>query len=92
MVPRTKKLIKRFLETRTTTAYAAKTPEELGHRHSLIFRRLVRRNLLCEIGPGRYYLEEKNLEAYNRKRKTMALVILAISILLLAIGGFFLHL
>jgi hypothetical protein len=83
LVIKIKKIIQRFLDTGTTSPPAAKTPEELNIRTSLLFQRLLRRKVLVETFAGRYYLDEEALQEYNNtRRKIMITVILVIALLI----------
>ena len=84
IVVKIKKLIQRFIETGTTSPPAAKTPEELNIRTSLLFQRLLRRKVLVETYANRFYLDEEALQEYNNKRrKIIYIVILIIALLIL---------
>lgn len=91
IVIRTKKLIKLFKQTGTTTPRSAKTVDELGTRHNLIFRKLVRREVLKEASPERYYLSEENLEDYLKRRRLRVFIVLMILLGLIIIDALFLH-
>jgi len=84
IVIRIKKLINRFKDSGTTSIRAARSTEELNVRRSFIFRRLVKRNVLVEAVPGKFYLKEENLEGYYRDRRIRILVVVIILVLLVA--------
>jgi hypothetical protein len=90
IVIRTKKIINRFINSGTVTPGSAKTLYELNIRNSLILNKLVRRNVIVEISPERFYLHGDNLEKYYSARRTRILIIIGILILLILIDGFFL--
>lgn len=91
IVVRTKKIINQFKQTGTTSPQNAKTIGELGIRGNLIFRKLVRRGVLKEAAPERFYLSEENLDDYLRTRRLRAFLVLAILLVLIIIDVLFLH-
>jgi len=91
IVIRFKKIINQFKVTGTTTPRAAKTLLELNIRNSLIFKNLVRRNVIVEISPDRFYLQEDHLDEYIRARRMRMLLTIGILILLILIDTFFTH-
>ena len=80
-----RKYLNRFRNTGTTTPQASKTLEELKLRRSLIFKRLLQRNVIIEIGFERYYLHEENYKEYSRKKRIAVLIICAAMILIILI-------
>jgi hypothetical protein len=91
IVVRTKKIINRFKLSGTTTPHTAKTAGELNIRENLIFRKLVRRNVLIEVSPGRYYLHNEHLEDYLRARRMRILLAISVIIILILIDILFIH-
>jgi hypothetical protein len=91
IVVRTKKIINTFKQAGATTPRNAKTTGELGIRGHMIFRKLVRREVLKEASPERYYLNEENLEIYLRDRRLRVFIVLAIILGLIIIDVLFLH-
>jgi hypothetical protein len=89
VVTRIRRIVNRFLETGTTSPKAARSLPELNMRHSLLFSRLVRRNVIIEVAPGRYYLDESNYADYRQRRRSIALIILAVCIFLIALDVIF---
>jgi hypothetical protein len=75
--------VRRFIDTGTTNPQAAKTPEELNIRRRILFNRLLHRGVLIETSPGRFYLDEINLIEYKKVRRTWALIILGILIIII---------
>lgn len=91
VVARIRKIANRFIETGTTSPGTAKSPFELGIRHSLLFSRLIRRNVIIEVAPGRYYLNESNYQDYRQRRRSIALIIAAVLILLILLDVIYLN-
>jgi uncharacterized membrane-anchored protein len=85
VVVKFKRYINRFKDTGTTTPETAKSLEELNLRHWLIFNRLIRQNVIINIGAERYYLHEENFEKYTKAKRTRVLIIFAFLILILLI-------
>jgi hypothetical protein len=82
IVAKTKKIIRSFINSGATSPAKARTTEELNIRRSGIFNRLVRRGVLVEIA-DRFYIHEQNLIAYNSRRRTIMIAVLAILLLLI---------
>lgn len=80
-------LINRFRDTNTTTAYTAKTPEELNFSRRLSFNKLFIHNIIVEVG-GKYYLDEQRLIEYRSKRIMILIPVLIILILLILLDVF----
>ena len=91
MVARRRKIIQRFRNSGATTPLNAKTLQELNLRGRLIISRMVRRNLLVETQPGKYYLQENLLEEYYRQRRMLLLVVMIILAILVIMDIYFTH-
>lgn len=85
---RFKFFVRRFTDTGTTNPQSAKTLEELNLRRRMFFNRLLNRGVLIETSPGRYYLDENNLIEYKKVRRTWALIILGILILIILFDSY----
>lgn len=80
---RVKRFINQFRNTGTTTPQTAKTLEELNLKRWVLFYRLLKQNVIIEIGTERYYLHEENLAEYSRtKRKTVLLFVAALILIM----------
>ena len=88
MAAKFKKLIKSFRNSGTTSPRTAKTLEDLNIHPRRIFRRLLNRGVINEAGSGRYYLNEANLDEYNKVRRIRMIIIFGILILLVLISVF----
>jgi|WetSurMetagenome_2_1015567.scaffolds.fasta_scaffold187988_3 hypothetical protein len=95
VVLRIKKLINRYKISGTISPQSAKTLKELNIRRSLVLRKLLRRNVIIESAPGKFYLQENNLIEYlkNRRRrmKTVVIILMIIMILLILTDIFITH-
>jgi hypothetical protein len=83
-----KKIISAFQQRELFYPEKAVSPEELGLRQNLMFRRLVGRGVLKEASPGRFYLDREKLEEFNalrRKKIFIVMGIILIAILIYAI-------
>ncbi|MCP5119609.1 MAG: hypothetical protein GY953_53095 [bacterium] len=83
--------IRAFQDAGATSEATAKSLDELGCRDSLILRRLVSMRVLVEAGGQRYYLNEEALSVFLRRRRALALGVLAIllTIVLVIVWGRF---
>jgi hypothetical protein len=84
-----RKMISRFLDSGTTSPRNAKTLQELNIRAGLMFSRLLKREVIIEPVPGRYYLNEENLATYRHSRRIMALIILGTFFIAIMVYLFF---
>jgi hypothetical protein len=84
VVRKTQQITDAYKTSGATDHETARTPGELGLRRGLLFKRLVRRNVLIEIAPGRYYLDETSLEIYFARRKTRMMAVVIVLIALIA--------
>ena len=87
-----KKIVRSMQTHEAFSASTAKTPEELGVRYGLIFRRLVRKGVIIETGSGKYYFDRNRYEQYNQMRRKFALLVLlaiATALLIANFSGFF---
>jgi len=92
IIAKTRRIILRFQNADATSPRNARTLEELNLRHGLIFRRLLRKGVIVEASPQRYYLNRENLFEYNeirRSRIKVLLLVIAVIIIIAAIYGFF---
>jgi hypothetical protein len=74
-----------FERAGATSAERARAPEELGIGvHGVGWRRLTRRAIVREAGPGRYYLDVPSWQAMRRVRRQRSLALLLVVLLALA--------
>ena len=83
-----RKIVRSFQTREAFSSSSARTKEELGVRHNLIFRRLVRKGVIIESGPGKYYLDRNRLEQYLQLRRKILLFILLAMVLAILIANF----
>lgn len=75
-------LVQVFQGARATSSSTARYPADIGVEEDIIFRGLVRRAVLRDVGGGRYYFDEPSWSSLRSIRRRMALVILSIVILI----------
>ena len=73
-----RQLVRTFETLGAVSAATAREREALGLGDSRMFRRLVRRGVLCEASAGLYYLDTAVLERDTRRRRTVLALVLAI--------------
>jgi hypothetical protein len=78
-----RKIIRRFIDSGTTSPGTSKTWVELNLRRGLMFKRLINRGVIIETNPERYYLHLENLAEYNNRRRKLILIFLAVLIVLI---------
>ena len=81
-----RRVVKRFRETGATSAPAARRLEDLQLRRGLGLRRLRERAVIREASPEHYYLDEEMWAALGRRRRRVALFVLAIALVLVLAG------
>jgi hypothetical protein len=84
-----KKMIIQFQNSGTTSPQSAKTLDELNIRRRHLFQRLVRRGVFIEYSPGRFYLNEDNLDDYNRGKRMRMLIVVVVLIALILVDIYF---
>lgn len=90
LIRKEKDVVEAYRRAGATEPAAARTPDDLGLHHRVAFNVLVRRAVLCDVGGGRYYLDEARWAALRAMRRRMAVVVLFVVIatfLVLAITG-----
>jgi hypothetical protein len=80
-----RKIIDRFKEHGAVTPERSLPLETIGVSKRLLLRRLIRRGVIIEATPGRYYLNEENLTIFNQNRRAKAGIVLLLIIVALAI-------
>jgi len=83
-----KKIVRRFHTHNAFSHSEAKTTEELGIRHNLIFQRLVRRGVIVKSVSGKYYLDREKLDQYTQLRRKIGLLVLMVITLAVLIAYF----
>jgi hypothetical protein len=88
IIAKTRRIIRRFEEADATSPRKARTIDELGLYHGLIFKRLLKQGVIIEASPRRYYLSRENTIEYERVRQTrikIMLVIMAVIVIIAVI-------
>jgi hypothetical protein len=85
-----RRLITIFRITGTTSIQNAKSLDDLKINSTLIFRGLLKREVVLTVGNGKCYLSEENLNKFNKKRQKIILVILVAVILVLLFSNIYL--
>ena len=91
IIAKTRRIFRRFEDAGATSPRDAKTLEELGVFHGLIFKKLLRQGVIIEASPQRYYLSHEIKLEYNQGRKTrikILLLVVAVIIIIAAIYNF----
>jgi hypothetical protein len=83
-----RKIVRSFQTREVYSSAKALSIEELGVHHNFIFRRLVRKGVIIESGPGKYYLNRDRLEQYVQWRRKIVLFILLAMVLAVLIANF----
>jgi hypothetical protein len=84
-----KRIISSFLDSGTTSPRSAKTVGELNIRRGMMFTRLLKRDVVIEPEPGRFYINEENLASYNQLRRKRVFIVLGIFFVLIVLDIFF---
>ncbi len=87
---RIRKYIRILKEKGATSPEKAIELHEIVNRKNLIFRRLVRKEVIIEKFPDKYWLNLENLEQYTKTRRKVVgftLLFLLLIILIMAILG-----
>jgi len=82
---KTKKIIRRFRDSDSTSIWNAKTPEQLNLSRGFLFDRLVNQDVIVRVGNSRYYLREKNIIHYQTAKRKRLLLLLGILLLVFVI-------
>jgi hypothetical protein len=89
IIKREKDLVEHFRRAGATTPQAAQSPDELGvEDDNLIWRILVKGAVIRTGSEGRYYLDELSWEALGRRRRRLAVIMVAV-LAAIAIAIFF---
>jgi len=91
IIAKARKIIRRFEDADATSPRKARTLEELNLRNGLIIRRLLRKEVIVEASPQRYYLNREHLLNYENSRKirrNAVLVIIAVIVIFAMIYNF----
>jgi anti-sigma factor RsiW len=86
-----RRIVDAFRRAGATSPAAARSLAELDLRESWIANRLIKRGVLLQGEPGRYYLDEKGWQAFRRARRRRliiaATIILALALVILLVNG-----
>jgi len=91
IIAKTRRIVRRFENADATSPKNARTLEELNLRHGLILRRLIRKEVIVEASPQRFYLNRGNLLNFEESRKIRmkaVLVIIAVIVIFAMIYNF----
>ncbi len=84
IIAKTRRIFRRFEDADATSPRNARTLEELNLRHGLIIRRLLRKEVIVEASPQRYYLNREHLLNYENSRKIrMKTVLVVIAVIVI---------
>ncbi len=77
-------LVEHFRRARATSAATAKSLDELGVDDRAVWHSMVRRAVVREVSPGRFYLDEPSWQAMKGGRRVRVGLVLAALALLAA--------
>lgn len=89
IVRKQREIVDCYRAAHATAPTQARDPGELGVEHSMIFKGLVRRAVLRDVGGGRYYLDEPAWEAFGNSRRRlvlMALILALLAVIVVSLG------
>ena len=79
--------LRRFQEAGAISPETAKGLEQVGCRDTRMFQRMVRREVIRQTAPGKYYLDVGAAQAFRQARReralTALLIILVIAVVLI---------
>jgi hypothetical protein len=79
--------LRRFQEAGAVSPDNAKSLEQVGCRDSRMFQRMVRREVIRQAAPGKYYLDVEAAQAFRLARRERALnallIVLVIAVVLI---------
>jgi hypothetical protein len=76
--------MQRFADAGAISPKMAVMPEDIGCRQRWIFRGMVSRGVFVSIGDGRFYMDVEAAAEFKRRRRTRAIVFIAVALLVLA--------
>lgn len=76
-------LVEHFRNAGATSGATAKSVDELGVDTRLVWHGMLRRAVVREASPGRFYLDEAAWEAMRDRRRVRVMIALAVVALLL---------
>jgi hypothetical protein len=79
------KILERFKQHGAVTPDSALPLEKIGVSKRLVLQRLIRRGVIMEVTPDKYYLNKENLAVYNRNRRTRAAIVVVFIIIALVL-------
>ena len=77
--------LRRFQEAGAISPDTAATLEQVGCRDSQMFKRLVRREVIRQTEPGKFYLDVAAAQAFQQARRQRAMTALLIVVILAVI-------
>ena len=89
IVAKQNQYLRRFQEAGAISPDTAKGLEQVGCRDSRMFRRLVRREVIRQAGPGKYYLDVEAAQAFRKARRERALNALLIILVIAVVAIYF---
>ena len=81
--------MKRFQEAGAVAPESAMSLEQVGLRDSRMFQRMVRREVICQAAPGKYYLDVEAAQVFRKARRERALNALLIVLVLAVVLIYF---
>jgi len=85
IVIRRKRLVRHFREAGALDRAHAKTLEQLDQRRSWIFDQMLRHGVFIETEPGHFFMDEQAADEFLAERRTRALIITGVLILVLVL-------
>jgi hypothetical protein len=81
--------MRRFQEARAVSPDTAMSLEQVGCRDSRMFQRMVRREVIRQVTPGKYYLDVQAAQIFRKARRERALNALLIVLVLAVVLIYF---
>ena len=75
-----------FRQAGATSPSAARTLNDLHVRPSWIFRRMAARGVFLNAGADRWYMSESAATAFIRRRRTIAVCLLAVAVVVFVVA------
>ncbi len=81
-------IVRLYEQAGATSPAAARTPSDVGVHERVAFKILVRRAVLCEVGPDCYYVDVPRWNALRALRRRVAIaVILTLAVMVALLIG-----
>jgi hypothetical protein len=81
--------MRRFQEAGAVSPETARSLEQVGCRDSRMFQRMVRRDVICQAAPGKYYLDVQAAQGFRKARRERALNVLPIVLVIAVVLIYF---